>query len=224
MSWPVTRPNLRERIRKFADVVSETDRHPNSELNGYISDAIAELWDKIVEKNKDYRLSQIDVSISAGVATYPLQGDCYKVRTVLLTDNGVSRPLEHFLLQDIDHTSGSTIGSNTSLRFRSVGSDLFFDRLPQSDGTIRVYYTPTAPQYSDDVGTIDFINGWDKYVVFKAAGDIDLIDGRSSAQARYQAAEAQLARIRNAANTRDGGEPERVLRRDINIPWYIRTR
>ena len=52
MSWPVSLTSMRARVRKRADVVSETARHPDSEIDQYINDAIAELWDKIVEKNK----------------------------------------------------------------------------------------------------------------------------------------------------------------------------
>ncbi len=224
MSWPVSLTSMRARVRKRADVVSETARHPDSEIDQYINDAIAELWDKIVEKNKDYRLSQSTISVLSGVAIYDLPLSCYKVRALIYSDGYLTTPLKPFRLEDIDHTGNSLTSTVSYLRYRSVGAQIFFDKLPASDATVTLYYTPIAPQYINPSDTVDFINGWDKYVEFKAAGDIECVDKRSDMSALYQLAEAQLTRIRNAANSRDVGEPETVLRRDISIPWYTRTR
>lgn len=98
---------------------------------------------------------------------------------------------------------------------------------PRTSFFVRLEYLPTAPQFfevgeEDDPLTIDFINGWEEWVILTVA---IVILGKEETDASHLMVQKQEidARIVRLAGSRSAGRPERV--RDADPQWgYSRGR
>lgn len=154
----VTRAELRERIRQRANMEnSQFVKDP--ELNGYINDSIARLYDLIINhRGEQYFENSQDITIVRGTVSYDLPVDFYKVVTV--EDSG-GYPIDTFNRRDLLHKTNI-------LRYNISNNQLKINRSDYS-GVIKLWYIPLAPVLDDDADTTDFYNGWDRFVIVDSA-------------------------------------------------------
>lgn len=171
----------------------------------FLNEAIAELWDLIVEKWADYYTISTTFPFVAGTDSYQLPGGFYKLRKVELQWDSTPtwcRMETHDLA--IAHEFVNV--SNRRYSYRLQAGYLVFVPVPATAETIRIYYIPCAPVLVGSADAIDGINGYEELVIqlsLKRCKDREELD--TSTIDREIA--RLTARIRTAADGRDATEP-----------------
>lgn len=174
-------------------------------ITEFANEAIAELWDLLVEKWQDYYTTSTTFPFVAGTDSYALPADFYKLRKVELQWDATPswcRMETHDLAvaHEFRHASGRRY------RYRLQAGNLVFVPLPATVETIRIYYIPCAPVLVAPSDTIDGVNGYEELVLqlaLKRCKDREELD----TSAIDREIDRLTARIRTAADGRDATEP-----------------
>lgn len=216
MARTVTLLQLRERVRQRADMQTSLFVD-DSELNGYINDSIAELYDLVRESNgEDYYTTSTPtvMYLTSSVSVYALPSDFLSLKTIQL-QNGSN-------WINMERTNLKMIGLNTNYaghyQYRLASSSIIFDPTPSSTGTqFRMHYVPASPVLTSDTDVWDGFNGWDDYVVVDAAIKC-AIKGEDSIVSDLRIQKAALeARIRKMAPARDDANANSII--DVRGGW-----
>jgi len=213
MAWNVAYSDLKARILRLADV-ENNPRHTDGLLMQFCNSSVAKLHDQLSSKIQDYDVVTHDVTISPSVSTYALPDDFMALRLLEVDDGSGSNWTQVFSypLQRRPYYDTASILSTTSLRYRLVGSNLIFAPMPTAQATARIWYVPTAPTFANVGSVIDFVNGWDNFVLWDVASMICKIDDRaSSAQAMTAEAQRIMSDIVSIAAKRNRAEPEQII-------------
>mgnify|MGYP003139194370 CR=1 FL=1 len=214
------------------------------EVQAYINAGISELHDILIQTyGQDYYVKSKEFNTTSTIDTYPINDstssyniamtDFYKVRGVDCKVNGQDwftlRPF-NFNERNLYQNWGqwSVLGLS-NIRYRMVGSDFVFTPVPDGTSAVRIWYIPTAQQFSSttpaaSTTTFADINGYAEYVVLDAAIKC-LQKEESDAQVLLAQKVAMKKRIEEAASNRDAGHPLSVT--DIydanNRFWFTRS-
>lgn len=206
-----TLESLREQVRQRADMVN-SEFVSDSELNQYISDSYAELYDLLVLKFEDYYLTESTFTVASGAESYTLPTDFYKLRGVD-KDLGSGDYVELRPFNFIDRNKDPVYEAYNgvcSVRYRILGSTLRFTPADQAPGDYRLWYVPRFTALTTDASTVDGVNGWEVYIVTDAA--IKCLQKEESDVSVLMALKADLrARIEAAGAERDAGYPDRIV-------------
>lgn len=118
MSSVVTLSDLRTQARVRADMVNSAFIS-DSELDGYLNEALLELYDLLVQKfDGDYYHTTSNISIGSSTNTYALPSDFYKLKGAEIAQDASSRyvTLVPYMLNERNRYAYS----NTSLPTRTV--------------------------------------------------------------------------------------------------------
>jgi hypothetical protein len=235
----VTIATLMSRSRERADM-ENNNFVQDSELVSYINAGLAELHDILVQEyGEDYYVLSSEFNTVASTDTYPINDSTsgpnitnfYKLRGVDAKINGSDwftiAPF-NFNERNLFQNWGSwSLLGLSNVRYRMVGSTIIFS--PQPDGVtpVKIWYIPTAAQFTsstDTSTTWDDINGYAEYVVTFAA--IRMLQKEESDVSVLMAQKAELnKRITDAAANRDADNPLTIS--DIymanNRFWYSRS-
>lgn len=205
---------LLDRIRARCD--SRTIRQDNTILIDWINEAIAELWEVVSNANPRWRFEAFTpINIVAGTQDYGLPDACFRVgRVDLLLDTGDWVPITNCQFMEVEfRTSTNRVGTRVGMRYALNGERLYFERNPSwsKTGGMKIWGTPIAPKF--DTGnlseTMDFFNGWDRYVVNKV-----IVDWAQADQRTVEAALALLTKaeqeVLSAATRKDIGQGKRL--------------
>ena len=184
--------DLRNDAYQFADTQNALARFPVSEVNQYICQGVANLYDVLVASNGNYFESQATI-VTDGVSTvYALPADY--MRLLLCQMNignfqgvtGFNVPLPEFNLNERPVLSSSTPGfSGFAFAYRvhggttaqpgttqsTINVNYGIEFLPRPSANIQIllFYVPSCPLLVNDTDTLDTINGWDHYASLYAA-------------------------------------------------------
>jgi hypothetical protein len=214
MALNVTLSSLRAQVRDRADM-KHTTFCTDSEINGYINSAYAELYDLLVDATEDYYVKSGTISCDGINDSFSLPSDFYKLNGVDYRLGGAAQPMEKFVFED----RNKYINNGTIIRYRIVGSKIFFKPLPSAQ-TITLWYTPAITLLSADGDTVDGVNGWEDYIVCDAAMKC-LIKEESDVMVFIAEKKDLEKRIEAMSRNRDQGRPDRVT--DVTgskIPYY----
>lgn len=174
MASTVTVSQLKTRTRRAADVEAATSRFPDSEIEDYLKTAHREWTDFILNNDASSLLETThSVSTVANTATVSLAADHYRMLGVTANISGTPVSLRRMPLGERDRY-GSWNGSwgamhNVSYR-ETNGSTLTLYPTPNAAYALTVFYVPEAEvDFSTGSNTIDGFNGWDEFIVLKAA-------------------------------------------------------
>ena len=229
--------DLVARVRQRADM-EDNYFVSDLEVQTYINAGIAELHDILIQTyGQDYYITSSTFNTVANQDTYSISTevgtDFYKLRGVDAQINGA----DYFTLEPFNFNErnlyqnwGSwNLLNLTNVRYRMVGGTIIFSPTPKAVTSVRVWYIPTAQQFSSttpatSTTTFDDINGYAEYVVIDAAIKC-LQKEESDVQALMIQKQAMRKRIEDAASNRDAGSPLSVS--DIYIAnnefWFTRT-
>ena len=233
--------DLVTRVRQRADMV---DNYfvGDSEIQTYLNAGIAELHDLLIQTyGQDYYVSSSTFNTAAGTSSYPIASSTsgpnitnfYKLRGMDAKINGSDwftlRPF-NFNERNVYSNWGSwSLLGLTNIRYRLVGSNIEFIPEPDNVTAVRVWYIPTAQQFSSttpatSTTTFDDINGYAEYVVIDAAIKC-LQKEESDVSVLYAQKKDMKRRIEESANNRDAGSPLSVsdVYRENNEFWFTRT-
>ena len=215
----ITEANLVTRVRQRADM-EDNYFVSDIEVQTYINAAIAELHDLLIQTyGQDYYVSSNTFTTTAGTDTYALStsagANFYKLRGVDAKLNGSDwftlRPFSFNERNLRQEGSLSNVLGVANLRYRLVGSNIVFSPVPDANTSVRVWFVPTAQQFTSttpatSTTTFDDINGYAEYVVIDAAMKC-LQKEESDVSILYAQKKDMKRRIEEAANNRDAGHP-----------------
>lgn len=221
MANTYTLDNIRLRVRQKADMVN-SDFVTDPELDSYINESYAELYDIITRSFEDYNLNDTDLIISTGDDEVALPTDFYKLVGVDRYDGSTDYyPLKKFNWSKRNANSGGrylrAVYGSYDVRYRIMGDNLKINPREQAPATYKLWYIPLFTPLVDDADTVNGYNGWEYYIVLDAA--IKCLDKEESSTTKLERKKKELLeRIEEMAANRDADQPETV--QDVNRGYY----
>lgn len=206
------------------------------EWNGYIRQALYELYDLLITTYEDYYLGKPIQFVSDGVTwQYPLPNGSisftdgitptqtfiappfYKLMGVDLALNNATNSyvtVNKFNFIDRNRfvypNTASTIYGVFNLQYRVMGSNIQFIPTPSAGQALRLWYIPRLKELLADTDTSDIsVSGWIEYVIVRAAKYA--LDKEESDTTKLDA-ELQFLkdRIESSASNRDAGQSDTI--------------
>lgn len=224
----VTLLELKTQARDRADM-SESNFVSDSELVSYINNSIAELHDLLIAAfNEDYVMEEYEWTADGANFEFDLPDDIYKLRGVDVAYGADEwTTVKRFNFNRRNEAQNAFTWNMLGLpylEYRLVGSKIRFNRVPDANTSLRMFYNPKATQLAVDADEYDDINGFSEYVVVDAA--IKMLNKEESDVSVLMAQkEALKQRIQNMAQNRDANEPESVTdiyAEDSDVYWIGR--
>lgn len=223
--------DLRNDVRKLADVENATQFIPDADLNEYISQGWTRIYGLLCTNGENYYLSQATFTTVSGQDTYYTTGAVGKPAgtTVLPTDlwrvkgldvqiqsNGRWANAQRFQFEQRNDYQDSSWSWPTCPLFDYEGSGLAatirFIPVPNAS-SVRLYYFPAAVRMSADSDVIDGGNGWELYAIRWAARECAKKDENYELIAQLNAEMAEMvAAIEKEAASRNAGIAPKVRR------------
>ncbi len=208
--------DLRDDARKRADVESAEDRFPDDEVDRYVNQGCAELYDLLIEaRGRTYYRAETPWTFTtvSGTTRYSstFPEDFYRLIGVRISDGTIMRPLAALQPQEEAYLRTPGVSGVVPTHYELQGGALLLLPSPAAGLTVTMDYIPASPVMSDDVETFDGINGWEEYAVCFAARCMALKDEEYEL-AQMLAGEMQRlsGRIAKLAPHRDTFRAERV--------------
>ncbi len=182
-----------ENTRKFTTALVNTE----------IQSAFAEFYELVAKVHEGWWDTTGSVSTVASQAYVALPSDAWIVRAVDRLDG-----TDYFEMQQVAHSERNRYGGSTGkpMAYRLTARGI--DMLPTPDAvyTLRVSYTPFAPQLSESQPR-QYYNGWEDYVILATLLRLDQREQRPL-QERMMALGAVEKRVREGAAERRAQEPD----------------
>lgn len=164
----VTLTTLLSRARTRADMPS-TNFVTDAELTGFLNEGNAKLLEKLVEAyGEQYFITTTALTTVAGTTSYALPADFFKLYGVELTVGGKVRTLKPFMFNERNFYKNQTSTWWNIPRYSIQGLNLILYPAPGA-GSGSIYYAPAAALLSIGADTVNYPNGWEKYLVVYAA-------------------------------------------------------
>ena len=209
----VQRSVLATRIRARADM-ENSNFVSTTQLNQWINDSYKELYDILVTTFEDYNVIDETFTISSGntFSFSSLNSTFFKLvgvdKQISGSDYASLKPY-NFNNRNRNRLIDRYNGVYPIVRYRIIGSKLYFTPDDQALGNYRIWYVPAASELTQDSDTVDGVNGWEEYIVVDCA--IKCLTKEESDTADLRADLAKIRkRIDDTALNRDVGEPERI--------------
>lgn len=219
-----TLANLREDVRKRADIEAATARFPDAEINEYINQSIARLYTWLDRLDGlAYAIGTQSITTVAGTSTYALDSEVWLVKRVqYIPSSGNAVLMRKFMQSEAPFLMNSR-GWNTihPIYYRLISaSQIQFLPIPAAAHTVQVIYTPAPTRLSNDASTFDGLAGFEEWVVLDAAIRCKQKDSLDPSLLVAERAEIE-AWIAVMAD-RDAAEPDRVqdLQDYVNVVWW----
>jgi hypothetical protein len=229
----VTLDDLMSRSRELADQVNSAFIS-DTELTFRINQRIAQLYDMLCAADADRYVTTATLTTTSNSTPenwfVELPADFYVCRGVDLRRGRGRYPLETFALQERDlggEANTWPVYPYSSIRYRVAGGSadeaedrIYFNQNP-GNNTYTLYYLPAAPVLVDGEDTFNGFNGWEDWVIFKAA--IDMMNKEESDSSALQAECMQIEqRIKLLGTMRDMGSAPQVA--DVRSGYSYRGR
>lgn len=215
---------LRDLAKQRADRVN-SNFITDPEWNSYITQSAFELYDLLIGVYEDYSLAvPLQFATDGSTFQYPLpDGSNYNQAPAFYKLMGVDLGLDNsnnawVTLKKFDFIQRnryvypnitSTFLGVFNLRYRVVGSTLYFIPVPSGNQIIRLWYIPRMRQPLKDTDILDGISGWTEYVIVDAAIKA-LQKEESDVSVLMLQKNALKMRIEELANNRDAGQPDTI--------------
>lgn len=206
----VTLTQLRARVRKRADMVGSSFIDDAADgLDAYINSALDELYDILVAGDEDRYVGTVPAALGfvAGTDAYALPADFYQAWRVE-AQNGAEYSRLGRLRKNSDNF-GRTTSVLATMEYLIRGTQIVFLPGPAAAGSGRLWYIPTRTKLVAGGDSFDAVNGWEKFVIAKAA--LECLDSEESdVSVLEREVERQRTRIEKLATRRDVSEVARV--------------
>ncbi len=198
------------------------------EWNTFINLASDELYDLLTTVYEDYYLAPpYQFTTNGNANQYALPSDFYKVSGVdlgLNVNNNAWVTLEKFdwIKRNAflyPQLTSSFLGVFNA-RYRIMGNTIYFIPTPSANQVVRMWYVPRRKQLLADTDIQDWVSGWSRYIVVRAA--IYALVKEESDTADLQGELMMLKqRIEETATNRDQGQPDTIsdTRRLNSASW-----
>lgn len=209
----ITLAELKEQARQRSDM-ENSEFVSDAELTAYINASLAELHDLLISSYCDDYMMEEYIFVSTGTLSYALPADFYKLRGVDVRrgPTGQWATVKRFNFNRRNEQQNAYAWNLLGLpyiEYRLVGSNIRFNRVPDTALEFRIFYHPKLSKLVNDVDSYDDVNGFAEYVVVDAAikmlqkeeSDVSVLIGQK---------ESLRQRITAMAANRDANEPASV--------------
>ena len=217
MSYPVTLSQLRTRVLQRACLEGASEFLPPAELTDMINQSLTEWYDlvRLTTFGGQYYRASFSFNTVSGHQVYPLppdflsliSGDVY----ISTTWRVCMKPYQE---EDRNSLTGPALivgWFGPQVWYQLQGGNISFLSSPNASYQVTLNYTPTCPILATPDDSFDSVNGWEEFVVIKAAIKALFKDGQFEAIAALRPdLEEQRQRILQGAPSRDDGEAETV--------------
>jgi len=207
---------MRDAVRRSADVIEFTDKHPDTRINDLINQGLGALSRLCRTTNPEFQPVASTTIPFDGLATaFGLPSNFRTLLSVEYSgDSGARKWLEpferfeHAVLSDPDTTSASTSAGG----YRLLGTNLEFLPRPPSGHSALVWYATTVTQLAADASPFDTMERLDTYVIWWAAREIAADRENWERHDRLSSKLGELeADIRILARSKDLSIPKRIV-------------
>lgn len=195
---------LRTSARQRANMENSTFV-TDAEFNGLINSAISELRDLIISKVGDDYFCTLQAISLTGDSQYALPADHYKTLKVeILGNDGEYYPVRRY--ENFEQPRGS----GGPIQYRLRADYIVFSPASTATGlTAQLSYVPVLAELSADGSTLNGYNGWEEYVILRAA--ISALDKEEQDTGKLDLSLERLRlRIEAMAPNRDQFQPKRI--------------
>lgn len=209
----VTLAELKTQARQRADQ-ENSEFVSDSELTTYINASIAELHDLLIASYCDDYVMEEHLFMGTADINYPLPSNFYKLRgvDVRMSVTGQWATVKRFNFNRRNENNSqyawNLLGA-PYLEYRLVGSNIRFNRTPDTNLQFRIFYYPVAAKLVNDADEYDDVNQFGEYVVVDAAIKM-MQKEESDVRVLASQKEALRQRIIAMAAGRDANEPASV--------------
>lgn len=209
-------------VRRRADI-EDDPFHPDSEIDDYINESIAELYGKLVlARGDEYYATAINGVTVGGTRTVALPADFFKILGVRWQFTPTRRikllrmDFQKFMGLDNSTVLGWTDWSN--VYYMTQQANAVFWPTPRGAHNITIWYIPAAATLTLPADTFDGINGWERFVVLHAVRLVKMKREESTAivDAGIQDIEAKIDSL---SGTRDDGQPSHIIDVEPYLPY-----
>jgi hypothetical protein len=198
-----------------------------SELRGYVNEAVQELYDLLIaSRGVEYNRKDFVFTTFGNQAVYPLPSDFYSLIScdLQLGANVVLSALPYMEFERNHYRVYSGWYWTTPVKYRLLGNPdtsgatlqsqmISFIPAPSSITTVVLHYFPVFRKFltdgTEDANVFDGVGGWEGHVIWNVAAMCLEKLKQDSGFARAQV-EKYTARIEALAPDRHAGDPERV--------------
>lgn len=218
----VTLTMLRNRVRERVDMVgSSFITDTNTSLDAWINEANQKLHGMLVDAYGEEYASSESTFTTTTATDYAVAGSFFKLYGVELYDHGSWRTLLPYTRAERNtYRNTQTIGWHVP-RYKLVGNYIRILPAPSAGLSGKILFAPNAATLASGTDTVEYPNGWDRFIVVDAAIQA-LAKEESSASALITERDMIKREIELAKELRDLSAPGQVT--DIeNIdsePWW----
>lgn len=208
----VTLTTLRTRVRERADMVGSSFVGDTATgLDAWINEAVQKLHGMLVDAlGEEYISSSSSFTTVAAQSDYALPTGFFKLYGVDLTMGGDVYALEPYMRPERNVYRNTQTAGWYLPRYSLVGSNLRLYPAPAAGLTGAVLYAPEATALSNGSDSVNFPNGWERFVVLDAAIQA-LLKEESSVTALVNERESVVREIQQSKEARDYANPKRVV-------------
>lgn len=206
----VTLTTLRTRVRERADMVGSSFIDDSATgLDAYINEANQRLHGLLVDAlGEEYVSSTSSFTTASGTADYALPSGFYKLYGVDLNFQGEWRTLLRF--EQSERNAFREVHPTMLPRYNLVGSNLRLYPATTNGLSGVIRYAPEATILVNGSDTVNYTNGWEKYVVVDAAIQA-LLKEETDVRGLVAERERIEREIQTAKENRDMSMPKRVV-------------
>lgn len=227
--------DLRNDVRKRADIEGATGFITDAELTEYLNQSIARLHQILKPIRPTYWEAQTLFTTQNGVSLYPLPNDFQDLIAVSVTGADSRRvPMQPFDRLDEPYlsTTAASSWSGQPWRYMIHGKSGYADTgsiefLPVPTGafSVRMFYVWAPTRLSADSDTFDGFGGFEEFVVLDAAQKCAVKDDNQSLAATLRAdRDAYREDMIRAARVRDQYMPPYITDTRATFTWRKYTR
>lgn len=217
MPLTTTLEDMRDAVRRTADVVAFTDKHPDARCNDLINQGLGALSRLCRTTNPEFQpIASTEIETDGDETMYALPAD-FRSLLMVQYENDDSRRfwLTPYELHERAHLTESELVSNSLMArcYRLMGSNIELLPRPPEGHTATVWYATTMTQLDSDESTFDTMDRLDSYVIWWAAREIAMEREAWERHDRLtQKMSALEAEIRILARSHDASHPRRVVK------------
>lgn len=207
----VTLTTLRARARESADKTgSSFISDAANSLDAWINEGVQHLHEKLVEAmGEKYAYSTSSLSFVAGTTDYALPADFLKLYGVDVPYAGVTQTLRPYTFAERNwHKNRAQLGIGVP-RYTILGTNLHIEP-SLITATATLHYAPAAALLVNGSDTVNFPNGWERYVVIYAAMRATMKE-ESDASPLAALLRAEDERLETLIQDRDVGHPRKLV-------------
>jgi hypothetical protein len=221
-----TRAELRDQIRRLADIEDDGNHISNGEINDDLNSSLAALWATLVDASDGSLFGKLaPVLLTTGNNDFRLPGDFLRLVSVDVLNNTTfvhSTPADAQRWAQLTRTSQRGLGfAQHYLQWNKEQAwyELFIFPKPSDPESVFVRYIPSAPQLSMDAEELGLPADWSRWSVYDVAIkcnikeetdpapimiERDKIERRIINDVKSQSV-AQVKSIRDVSSWEDGG-------------------